>query len=117
MYSEHEKKISNILQGIPKIAFTLDAWKSQFNSSFLAVTVHFLDDKWHLRDLLIGFALLTEAQTGMYLWDPFIAVIEWFQLGKKIMSITTDNGLNVLSMLKFLETYSCLPENSGKWCK
>ena len=115
MYSEYEECICNILQGIPRIAFTLDAWKSQFNGSFMAVTAHFIDHNWCLQDLLIGFELLTEAQTGLYLQKAFVTVIERFHLGKKIMSITSDNGANVLSMMKHMETYSLMPENSSKW--
>jgi len=97
-----EKRISDILQGISMIAFTLDVRKSQFNGSYVAVTAHFTDHKWRIRDLLVGFEPLTEAQTGLYLREAFITVIERFHSGKKIMSITTDNGANVLSNAEIL---------------
>ena len=91
---------------VPKIAFTLDGWTSPSQTSFLAVTAHFVDEKWELQDITLGFEYLTGKHTGKTLILAFIRVVERFGLERKVHSITSDNGANVIKLTRDLEEYT-----------
>jgi hypothetical protein len=105
-HEEYEDRIRDNLAAVPKVAFTLDGWTSPFQLSFLAVTGHWIDDDWKQQDVTLGFEQLKGNHTGEALMQAFIYVIRRFHLQWKIMSITSDNGSNVLKMMTTLEAYT-----------
>jgi hypothetical protein len=49
--------IQEILQNLPgKISFTTDLWTSPSAKNFMAITAHFINDKWELESLVLDFA-------------------------------------------------------------
>jgi len=88
------------------VAFTLDGWTSPFQTSFLAITAHWIDDDWEPVDITLGFEKLTGTHTGEALLEVFIAVIERFKLQRKVMSITSDNGSNVLKLTSLFQKHT-----------
>jgi len=95
------------------VAFTLDGWTSPFQTSFLAITAHWIDEDWEPVDITLGFEKLTGAHTGEALLAVFIAVIERFKLQRKVISITSDNGSNVLKLTSLFQKHT--RENLGDW--
>jgi hypothetical protein len=95
------------------VAFTLDGWTSPYQTSFLAVTAHWINNNWVQQDVTLGFELLTGSHTGEALMQAFIKVVEHFNLQKKVMSITSDNGSNVLKLTTDFEEYTL--EHSDAW--
>jgi hypothetical protein len=95
------------------VAFTLDGWTSPFQTSFLAITAHWINEDWEPVDITLGFEKLTGKHTGEALLDAFIAVVERFNLQRKVMSITSDNGSNVLKLTSLFEDYTRL--HFDKW--
>ena len=106
MYKEYQGLICDDLANVPMVAFTLDGWTSPFQMSFLAVTAHWIDDNWVQHDVTLGFELLKGSHTGQLLMETFVKVMERFNLQQKVMSITSDNGSNVLKLAKDFETYT-----------
>src|SRR5579871_2331910 len=98
MHAEYEDLIRDDLATVPKVAFTLDGWTSPFQSSFLAVTVHWINDNWEQQDVILGFEHLKGSHTGEALMLAFVRVVEHFHLQRKVLSITSDNGSNVLKL-------------------
>jgi hypothetical protein len=90
------------------VAFTLDGWTSPFQTSFLAITAHWISESWVPQDITLGFEHLKGSHTGDALMKAFITVIERFNLQQKVMSITSDNGSNVLKLTKEFEQYTRL---------
>lgn len=95
------------------VAFTLDGWTSPFQMSFLAITAHWINDDWEQEDITIGFEQLKGPHTGEALMDAFIIVVERFNLQRKVMSITSDNGSNVLKLTSLFEDYT--RQNHNAW--
>lgn len=81
--------------------------------SFLAVTAHWIDDDWQQQDITIGFERISGPHTGEALRDIFIAVVKKFNLQRKVMSITSDNGSNVLKLASLFEDYTRM--NHSEW--
>jgi len=88
-------------------------WTSPSGTSFLGVTAHWLDQGWSMQEVTLSFERLIGPHDAAELLRAFVDVVERFGLQRKIMAITTDNGSNVLSMMKKLETYT--KEHSGHW--
>ena len=113
LYLEYEQAIRDHLATVPMVAFTLDGWTSPFQASFLAVTAHWIDDNWEQKDVTLGFEHLKGSHTGEALMQAFIKVVERFNLQQKIISITSDNGSNVLKLTTDLENYT--REHPNEW--
>lgn len=110
-----EDHIQGLLAPVPRISFTLDGWTSPFQDSFLAVLAHWINDDWNPKEILLGFELLTGKHDGRLLVDTFIMVLRRFNLQKKVMTITSDNGSNVLSMMRLFEEFTKKEENHTEW--
>ena len=50
--SKVQESFKNI---IGKISFTIDIWTSPSAKSFLSLTVHYIDNNWKLRNVLVDF--------------------------------------------------------------
>ena len=56
LYTANIVKMQESFQDIlGKISFTLDVWTSPSTKSFLAITAHYIDKDWKLRNVLVDF--------------------------------------------------------------
>ena len=56
LYEANIDKMQESFQDIlEKISFTLDVWTSPSTKSFLAITAHYIDKDWKLRNVLVDF--------------------------------------------------------------
>lgn len=112
-YRDLEDQVRGIFNGIEKVSFTLDGWTGRFCGSFFAVTAHWLDEDWKHNDITIGFESIVGAHTAQIYLTLFVEVIRRFGLQKKILCITSDNGSNLIKMMKDLEAFTT--QNSEEW--
>ncbi|KAL0212225.1 hypothetical protein RCL1_005851 [Eukaryota sp. TZLM3-RCL] len=90
-------KISNLLiTNGSKIALTSDIWSSIDNKSFIAVTAHFIDNQFTVRTLLLDVKRFPHPHRGRDIAVVLMEIINTFGLNN-VVSITTDNGANMLS--------------------
>ena len=56
LYTANIVKMQESFQDIlGKISFTLDVWTSPSTKSFLAITAHYIDKDWKLKNVLVDF--------------------------------------------------------------
>ena len=56
LYTANIVKMQESFQDIlGKISFTLDIWTSPSTKSFLAITAHYINKDWKLRNVLVNF--------------------------------------------------------------
>ena len=56
LYTNSIIKIQEAFQDVSgKISFTIDIWTSPSTKSFLAITAHYIDKDWKLKNILIDF--------------------------------------------------------------
>ncbi|KAG0247029.1 hypothetical protein DFQ27_002747, partial [Actinomortierella ambigua] len=67
---------------------------------------------WKLRELTLGFEHITGRHTSTVLMQSFVGVVERFGLQRKITAITSDNGANVVKMMRDLEAFTA--QNSDR---
>lgn len=85
-----------------RVSFTTDCWTSPNMHGFMAITAHFIDDEFKLKNFLLDFIPLEKPHTGEYLAEVFLKSLKEFQLQKRISSITLDNASSNVKMLKDL---------------
>lgn len=96
-------KIKNILQSLPgKISFSVDGWSDLSMNHFIGVTCQFIYNK-EIQSVGIGFER-TDNLSGDAQFKVFIKILQEYNLEKKILCVTTDNGISIYSV-------SC-----NKWC-
>ena len=104
LYSDMKSKITDELQKYDCLAYTVDGWTTpSMKSSFLAVTAHWIDDRWKSCSVVIGFKKITGAHTGHNLADIVHKVLQDYQLTSKPFHITMDNAANMDLLASSLE--------------
>ncbi|CAG8675571.1 7113_t:CDS:1, partial [Gigaspora rosea] len=78
-----------------KFAITTDAWTSCTNLEFLAITLHWIDETWTMKRILLDMIPLHERHTGNYITEKIVETISFYNIGSRIVSATTDNASNM----------------------
>ncbi|MBW0573501.1 hypothetical protein O181_113216 [Austropuccinia psidii MF-1] len=84
----HQEKLHTLISDSGKqLAFTNDTWTSPNIKEFMAITGHFIDNKFNLISVLLGNNL------GQSLANQFLTPLKQYDLEDSIIAITTDNAL------------------------
>ena len=97
LYEQHKETIHKSLNALPqKFALTTDTWSSCTNLSYLSVTLHWIDNNWKMQRILLDIIPLHERHTGKNLAAAFLETIEYYDIGSRILTVTTDNASNMV---------------------
>ncbi|GES80459.1 zinc finger BED domain-containing protein RICESLEEPER 2-like [Rhizophagus clarus] len=103
-YEDSHKKIALILQNTSsKISFTIGAWTSSNNYSFLGIIAHWVTESWELKSILLDFIKLEGPHSGANIKKAFLKSLKNFEIESKILGVTTDNTSNNVTFLKAIE--------------
>ena len=89
-----EVELLNDLPDGAKISLALDIWTSPNNIAFMAIVGYFIDRKWKLREVLLGFEPLSGQHTGKKLAIVVNAVLDNYRLSDRVFALVTDNASN-----------------------
>ncbi|CAB5363097.1 unnamed protein product [Rhizophagus irregularis] len=119
-FNDNQKKVASILQNTSgplnvmietsghntssKISFTINAWTSSNNFSFLGITAHWVTENWKLKSFLLDFIKLEGPHSGANIKDAFLKSLKNFNIESKILGVTTDNASNNITFLKAVES-------------
>jgi len=106
--------ITKELLDADKVNLALDGWTSPNKIAFLAIKAHWISKVWQLKEALIGFEEVTGKHDGENFAKIVTACLEQYDITKKILSVTTDNAGNNLTMTRSLEaTVSEFADEAG----
>ncbi|KAG2217354.1 hypothetical protein INT45_010286 [Circinella minor] len=78
-----------------------------YNDAFLAVTGHWISTStWTMHEVILGFQPLNGPHSAENLAASFLEIINDFNLGPKLFTITTDNASNMKRMALEIEKYA-----------
>ncbi|CAA0833498.1 Zinc finger BED domain-containing protein DAYSLEEPER [Striga hermonthica] len=92
-YLEERKKAQEYMAATKsKVAITTDMWTSDNQKrGYMAVTTHFIDDSWMLRNIIMRFIYVPAPHTAEIICDElYDALVEW-NLDEKVSTIKLDN--------------------------
>jgi hypothetical protein len=74
IYEEEKSMLYKLFEKLEcRFSFTSDMWTSRGkDKGFMTITVHYIDDSWHLRKRTITFAPLPSPHTGKHIADAIV---------------------------------------------
>ena len=96
------KLVSDI--GGSRCGFTTDMWTSAAKRGYMVITIHYIDDNWEMKSVIIAFVRVLYPHSGERLGDHFIQAVKAMdpKLLCSIWAITTDNASNNGTMLDYI---------------
>jgi hypothetical protein len=93
MYLEQKEKLYAHLKTVHcKFSATMDMWTSRQNKAYMGITLHWIDDEWHIQKRIVGFFHVEGRHTSKKLALTFSEVmIKWY-VEKKLFSLSLDNA-------------------------
>lgn len=93
------------MQEIPGgISITTDIWTSDsYDKSFMAITIHYLNSSWRLKNILLDFISMKGSHTGVAISDAMKDCLHNMGIISKLTAITRDNAR---SNDKFLQDFA-----------
>src|SRR4051794_24313111 len=81
-----------------KVALTTDIRTSSHNHTFyLGITMHYIDNNWDLKKCILDFIPIEGSHSSRLILGKIINLLQEFNLNNRIISLTTDNGSNMLA--------------------
>ncbi|CAB4443300.1 unnamed protein product [Rhizophagus irregularis] len=103
-FKSRRECIVDFVKDIPgRCSITTDIWSSIKNEAFIGVTIHFITNEWKLKHFTLEVLRITGSHTGNAIYEILNKLLEDFDLKQKIISITTDNGSNMVVACRLLK--------------
>ncbi|KAG8178081.1 hypothetical protein JTE90_007065 [Oedothorax gibbosus] len=83
-----------VLDKVRYISLTTDGWTSINDESFIATTVHFIDEDGDLKSLLLGCSRFEASHISVNLGEDLKSKLQLWGLEGKVVCVTTDNASN-----------------------
>ena len=104
LYESERARIATAMKcGLKYFSLAADGWTSRANHSYIAHTIHYVDDKWNLQSHLLDTAEISMDYTAMNLADELQdSLTQWDLKDNLLMSVTTDNAQNIVNATEIL---------------
>lgn len=97
MYSKCKASVELELKQVKYYATTLDMWSSRTSEPYLSLTVHFINDDFEMKSRCLQTSYFPDDHTGENLSQGLRdALASWGLCEEQQVSITTDNGSNIV---------------------
>ncbi|KAL0217650.1 hypothetical protein RCL1_008230 [Eukaryota sp. TZLM3-RCL] len=96
-----DKVLPTVANNNSKVSLTTDSWTSLDTKSFIAVTVHFIDENSSAKSLVLDIKRFPHPHTGRVIADTLMEILTRHNV-KNLLSVTSNNGANMLSGLVLL---------------
>jgi hypothetical protein len=99
-YGQQLNRVKQLIDMAGKISLTLDMWTSAAGRSYVITTAHFIDFEWKKHNLVIDFDCLQHLHDADTIAKYIVDLAVSFRFDNKLISITTDNGQNIVKGAK-----------------
>ncbi|CAO2189187.1 unnamed protein product, partial [Urochloa humidicola] len=112
-YLEQRDKLYEYFKTVNcRFSATMDMWTSNQNKAYMCLTVHWIDDDWHIQKRIVSFMHVQGRHTGVKLSDAVTEQILRWYIEKKMFSLSLDNAstneVAVKDIISELKKYSPL---------
>ncbi|KAL4083712.1 hypothetical protein QTP88_029028 [Uroleucon formosanum] len=94
---------SMILNELDKACLTTDCWTSRDNKSYIAITIHFINNNFNLKSILLSCHSFSENHTSENLSGQISKTLNSWDLKEKIVFAVSDNAYNIQNALGQLQ--------------
>lgn len=103
LYKSTVDTIKNKLKTVKAICLTTNAWTSINNESYVAVTVHYLDDDTKMSSILIGCQHFTARQTAVEISSLLKELVNKWGIENLKTMIVSDNAANIVAAVRLCQ--------------
>lgn len=100
LYNKVAEEVRAKLQTARAVTVTTDGWTSMSNESYIAVTVHFIDEECTMRSFVLSCFCFKEKHTAAHLGKEVQRVLNEWEVGNKVVAIVTDNAANIKAAVR-----------------
>jgi len=98
LYNEVRNRVSNDVLSAKYFSATTDLWSSIGMVPYLSFTVHYIDENWTLQSRNLQTLYMPEDHTGENIAGALSDTLSSWNLdADKLVTLTTDNGSNIIS--------------------
>jgi hypothetical protein len=99
LFSQRKSNIKSEINNLTsKVALTTDIWSSTYNNTaFLGITMHCITNDWKIKKCLLDFISIKGSHSAALILTKLTNVLQEFNISDRIISLTTDNGSNMLA--------------------
>ncbi|KAI0510486.1 hypothetical protein KFK09_011088 [Dendrobium nobile] len=83
---------SNLSKCTSRVSITSDLWTSINTDGFICLTVHYIDNEWHLHKKIISFSFMPPPHDGIALCEKLQSLFLEWKIESKLFSVTLDNA-------------------------
>ena len=82
---------------------TTDMWKANAKKqSYIVVTLHWIDDAWCLKNIVLDFKYVSLRHTGENMKNIVMDSLKEYNLSHRILCVTTDGAANMKTFFRGL---------------
>ena len=97
---EKEKKINELAANNSKFSLTCDGWTSLNSMPFFAITIHYVDSNYVLRDTVLSLSSFPHPHSALSISERIRMVCEEYGIQERIFCVTTDSAANMIKSIK-----------------
>ncbi|CAB4429061.1 unnamed protein product [Rhizophagus irregularis] len=103
LFEEKLEVVKLVVQQISgKVALILDMWTASNSSSFLSLTIYYVDSSWKLKNFLLDIIPIEVRHSGYNMANAIMEVLCEFGLAEKTLALTTDNASSMITCGVFI---------------
>lgn len=102
-YKYNQENLQNLLtQNVENISLTADFWSSKARHGYLGITATWITSTFEIKDIMLENKYVPSPHSSITISEELYKCVETWNLEDRIISITTDNGRNMVSAFPLL---------------
>jgi hypothetical protein len=101
-YGYNRNKLKQLLKTAQSISLTTDLWSSRSKHGYLGLTATWINQDFEIMDVLLEISYFPTPHTAIAITDAIKKAIQKWEIEGRVISITTDNGSNMVAAIRDL---------------
>jgi hypothetical protein len=102
-YGYNRDKLKLLLKTAQSISLTTDLWSSRSKHGYLGLTATWINKDFEIMDVLLEISYFPTPHTAQAITEAIENAIQKWEIESQVISITTDNGANMVAAIRDLE--------------
>src|SRR5215213_3179204 len=103
-YGYNGNKLKLLLKTAQSISLTTDLWSSHSKHGYLGLTATWINKEFEIMGVLLEISYFPAPHTASAIAEAIKKAIEKWEIESHVVSITTDNGANVVAAIRNLRS-------------
>ncbi|GBC22815.2 zinc finger BED domain-containing protein 1-like [Rhizophagus irregularis DAOM 181602=DAOM 197198] len=102
-YGYNRDKLKLLLKTAQSISLTTDLWSSRSKHGYLGLTATWINKDFEIMDVLLEISYFPTPHTAQAITEVIKKAIQKWEIESQVISITADNGANIVAAIRDLE--------------